>query len=60
MTTTTYRRTPAFDSLSELLEWSERHGAKVPVVYEGPDGSCRGSVEVTEAVRLDSSGGHDE
>ena len=46
MTTATYRRAPAFTSLSELLDWSERHGTKAPVVYEGPDGSQRGSVEV--------------
>ena len=47
--TTTYRRAPAFSSLEELLTWAERHGAKPPVVYEGPDKSTRGSVEVETA-----------
>ena len=43
----THRRAPAFDSIDELLDWSERHGTKSPTVYVGPDGNVRGSVEVT-------------
>ena len=49
MTTTYFRRAPAFDSFEAILDWSERHGTKAPVVYEGPDGSTRGSVEVETA-----------
>ena len=30
MTSTTYRRAPAFSSIDELLSWSERHGSKPP------------------------------
>lgn len=44
MTTTYFRRAPLFDSVTDLLDWSERYGAR-PVVYPGPEGSIRGSVE---------------
>ena len=30
MTSTTYRRAPAFSSIDELLSWSKRHGSKPP------------------------------
>jgi hypothetical protein len=36
-----------FGSLAELLDWSERYGVR-PVVYKGPEGSARGSVEVSK------------
>ena len=46
-TTTTYRRAPMFDSVAELLDWSERqHAIAPPRLHDGPDGSVRGSVEV--------------
>jgi hypothetical protein len=41
---TTVTRSPAFSSVDELLDWSERHG-RTPVVERGPDGLYRGSVE---------------
>lgn len=36
-----------FDSIADLLDWAERQPAiAAPVVYGGPEGSVRGSVEV--------------
>lgn len=55
MTTRTFTRAPAFESLTDMLDWSERHGAK-PVVERGPDGTLRGSVE-TEAEDAQEDGG---
>lgn len=46
--TTTYRRAPAFDSLTALLDWSERHGAQTTSVERVPDGTWRGSVETSD------------
>jgi hypothetical protein len=41
---TTYRRAPAFGSLDDILDWSERHGTAAPAVERGPDGTYRGSL----------------
>lgn len=44
MTATYFIRAPMCDSVTGLLDWSERYGTG-PVVYPGPEGSIRGSVE---------------
>lgn len=46
MKTRTFIRAPAFDSIADLLSWSESHGAATPKVEQGPDSTFRGSVEV--------------
>lgn len=55
MTTRTFTRAPAFDSITDILDWSERHGAK-PVVERGPDGTLRGSVETTDEDAQEGGG----
>lgn len=50
--TRTFLRAPAFSSLDELLDWSERHGIEEPTVMKGPDGQLRGSGEVAAQLRL--------
>ena len=46
-TTRFITRAPMFDSIADLLDWAERQPAiAAPVVYGGPEGSVRGSVEV--------------
>jgi hypothetical protein len=43
---TTFIRAPAFATVTEMLDWSKRHGENPPVVERGPDRTYRGSVEV--------------
>ncbi len=52
-------RAPAFDSIAEMLDWSERHGSAAPLVHVGPDGSHRGSVEMDAAENENENGDED-
>jgi hypothetical protein len=62
MSSFTYLRAPAFDSVTELLDWAARNNVSVESskLYEGPDGSVRGSGEVRTIdpcqVRVDDAG----
>lgn len=47
--TRTFLRSHAFtgpDPVGQILDWCASKGSSPPAVYEGPDGSVRGSVEV--------------